>query len=171
MASGGYREVVDRGRESLAWAGQAAIDGAPPIMSRAALRLRDADAIREVQAAFAGARKGRVTSGYRAAIDGALAAVEGRRADARAHYLESHRQFREMNLPWLVASTGLDAIVADALEPAGRQRVAEEARAIFERLGAQPYLAQLVAALADAPAADVRPPGRSVVASDEVRSA
>ncbi len=85
MASGGYREVVDRGRESLAWAGQAAIDGAPPIMSRAALRLRDADAIREMQAAFVRARKGRVTSAHRAALEGALAAVEGRRADAHAH--------------------------------------------------------------------------------------
>ena len=171
MASGGYREVVDRGRASLAWAGQAAIDGAPPIVGRAALRLRDADAIREMQAAFVRARKGRVTSAHRAALEGALAAVEGRRADAHAHYLESLRLFREMNLPWVVAITGLDAIVADALQPAGRQRVAEEARAIFERLGAQPYLAQLVAALADAPAADVRPPGRSVAASDEVRSA
>ncbi|MGI8830468.1 MAG: adenylate/guanylate cyclase domain-containing protein [Candidatus Limnocylindria bacterium] len=170
MASGGYREVVDRGRASLAWAGQAAIDSAPPIVSRAALRLRDADAIREVQAAFAGARKGRVTSARSAAIDGALAALEGRRADARAHYLESLRLLREMNLPWLVAITGLDAIVADALEPSERHRVAEEARTIFERLGAQPYLAQLVAALAGAPA-DAPPPGRSVPATDEVRSA
>ena len=171
MASGGYREVVDRGRTSLTWGGQPAIDGAPPMVSRAALRLRDADAIREMQAAFAGARKGRVTSANRAAIEGALAALENRRADARAQYLESLRLFREMNLPWLVAITGLDAIVADALEPAERQRVADEARAIFERLGAHPYLAQLDAALADAPAAEVRPHGRSVPATDEVRSA
>jgi len=171
MASGDYRDILDRGRSSLMWAGQAAIDGAPPIVSRAALRLRDADAIREMQAAFAGARNGRVTSAHGAAIEGALAALEGRRADARAHYLESLRLFREMNLPWLVASTGLDAIVADALEPAECQRVADETRAIFERLGAHPYLAQLDAALSGASATEIRASARSVPAAEEVRSA
>ena len=74
-------------------------------------------------------------------------------------------------MAWVVANTGLDAIVADALEPAERQRVADETRAIFERLGAQPYLAQLDAALAGAPTVGVRAPDRSVPAADEVRSA
>ena len=171
MASGTYEEVVRRGKASLAWAGQGAIDGAPPIVCRAALRMDDADTIREMLAIYAGARKGRRTSAYRAAMEGALAALEGRRPEARAQYLEALRLFREMNLSWLVAVTALDAIVADALEPAERQRVADEARAILERLGAKPYLAQLDAALAAAPTADPRAGGRSVPTPDEVRSA
>ena len=171
MASGRFAEVIERGRSSLTWGGQGALDGAPPIVSRAALRLRDADAIREMLTAFAGARKGRRTTAHRAAMDGALTALEDRRAEARSQYLEALRLFREMNLPWMVAGTGLDAIVADALEPAERQRVADEARAIFERLGAQPHLAQLDAALAAAPATDAPPSGRSAPAPDEVRSA
>ena len=170
MASSRYGDVVARGRASLAWAGQGAIDGAPPIVSRAALRLRDADAIREMLSAFDGARKGRVTTANRAAMQGALAALEGNRVDARAHFLESLQLFREMNLSWVVANTGLDAIVAGALEPAELQRVADEARAIFERLGAKPYLDQLDAALASTPGR-TRAPERPVPAADEVRLA
>ena len=86
-------------------------------------------------------------------------------------YLEALRLFRELGMAWTEANAGLDAIVADVLEPAERQRVADETRATFERLGAQPYLAQLDAALAGAPANRVRAPDRSVPAADEVRSA
>ncbi len=158
MASGRYGEVVERGRASLTWGGQGAIDGAPPIVSRSALRLRDADAIREMLAVYAGARRGRRTTALRTAMEGALAALDGRRGDARAQYLESLRMCREMNISWVVANTSLDAIVADALEPAERQRVADEARAIFERLGAQPYLAQLDTAIAGPHASEARTP-------------
>jgi hypothetical protein len=76
-----------------------------------------------------------------------------------------------MNLAWLVANTGLDAIVAGVLEPAERQRVADEARAIFQRLGAKPYLAQLDAALAAEPPSDGQVTGRQTPAADEVRTA
>jgi len=81
------------------------------------------------------------------------------------------RQFRELGLAWIAANTGLDAIVADVLDPAERQRVADEARATFERLGARPYLAQLDAALSSAPTADARAARGSVATADEVRSA
>jgi hypothetical protein len=171
LAAGRYAEVVEEGKAALIRGGQGAIDGVPPVVSRAALRSGDAAAIRQMQAAFDGARNGRVTAAHRAAIGGALAALDGRRADARAQYMEALRLFREMNLSWVVAYTGLDAIVADALEPAERQRVADETRAIFERLSAKPYLAQLDAALAEASAAGDRPRIRAVAASDEVRSA
>ena len=171
MAAGEYREVLERGRASLAWGGQGAIDFAPWIVSRAALRLHDADAIREMLVVEAGARKGRRQSAHHAAMEGALASVEGRGPEARAHYVEALRLYREMSLWWLLANDGLDAIVADALEPAERQRVADEARAIFERLGAVPYLKQLDEALAGAGTAKVRPPGQPVRATDEVRTA
>ena len=119
-------------------------------------------------AVFAGARKGRVATACLAWMEGALAAVEGRRADARAQYLEALRLFRELGLAWIAANAGLDAIVADALEPAERQRVADETRAAFERLGALPYLTQLDAALEGASPTDPRASGQRA-AADEVR--
>ena len=171
MSSGRYGDLVERGKASLAWGGQGAVDFAPWIVSRAALRLHDADVIREMLAVEARARKGRRQAAHRAAIEGALAAVEGRGPEARANYVEGLRLYREMSLWWTLANTGLDAIVADALEPAERQRVADEARTIFERLGAVPYLKQLDAALSRAGTANVRAASQPVRATDEVRSA
>ena len=170
MASGNYAGLIDAGRASFAWAGQGAIDAAPPLVSRAALRTGQADVIREMLVVFAGTRKGRVATACLAAMEGALATVEGRRTDARAHFLEALRLFRELGLAWIAANTALDAVVADVLEPAERQRVADEARATFERLGAKPYLAQLDNALSAAPTTEPGAAGRSVPAADEVRS-
>ncbi len=171
LAAGRYHQVIEPGLASLAWGGQGAVDGVPPVLCRGALRTRDATLIRKMLSVFAGARKGRVASARLAAMEGALAAVEGRRADARARYLEAVRLQRELGLAWIAANTGLDAIVADALEPAERQRVADETHAIFERLGARPYLAQLDAALSRVPATEARSPDRSMPSADEVRSA
>jgi class 3 adenylate cyclase/tetratricopeptide (TPR) repeat protein len=170
LASNRYAEVIQPGLASLAWAGQGGVDAVPPLVSRAAMRTGDADVIREMLAVFAGTRKGRAARAHLAAMQGALASVEGRRADARAQYLEALRLFRELGLAWVAANIGLDAIIADALEPAERQRVADEARATFERLGARPYLVQLDAALSRAPALEPRAAGRPVPAADEVRS-
>ncbi len=62
-------------------------------------------------------------------------------------------------------------VVADALEPAERQRVADETRTILERLGARPNLAQLEALLARVPVAEPLPSAaRSDAAVDEVPS-
>jgi len=152
-AAGRHQEVVDLILSSPTWF-QGAIDSGPPEACSSALRLRDAAVIRRAVEIFAGARKGRRTGADREAMLGALAALEGRRADARGHYLEALRLQRELGVAWLAAQTGLDAIVAGALDGAERQRVADEARATFERLGARPYLAELDAALA----ATVSPP-------------
>ncbi len=156
MAVSRYDEVIALCRTAIAWNSQGATDSAPPVAARAALRTGDADALREMRDAFAGARRGRRTDAERAAITASLAAVEGRRPEARAGYFEAMRRFRELDLSWIVALVGLDAVVAEVLEPAERQRVAAESRAIMERLGARPYLAQLDAALAgDAPTTSV----------------
>ena len=169
LASANYAEVIEPARASLAWAGQGGIDGVPPLVCRAALRSHDAEVIREMLGVYAGARKGRVATAYLAAMEGALASVEGRREDGRAHFLEALRLFRELGLAWVEANAGLDAIVADVLEPAERQRVAEATRTTFERLGAVPYLVQLDAALEGAAPTDARATARSVPAADEVR--
>ncbi|HET7686459.1 MAG TPA: hypothetical protein VFM19_08660, partial [Candidatus Limnocylindria bacterium] len=172
LAQGRHADLLQLARESLGWGGQGAVDAAPPVGCRAALRLHDADAIRELLAAFERARGGRRASAERAAMTGALAAVEGRRAEARAGFMESLRLNRELNLAWPLALTALDAVIADVLEPAERQRVADEARAIFERLGARPALRELDAALGAAPSAGSAGARerQAVPTADELRS-
>jgi class 3 adenylate cyclase/tetratricopeptide (TPR) repeat protein len=169
MAAGRYGEVLDVIREAPE--SQSAIDAASPWAYRAALRLGDAEAIRRTLDDYRRERKGRRTAAARMAMEGGLAALEGRRSEARTLYLEALRVYRELNLSWLVALTCLDAVIADALEPAERQRAADEARAIFERLGARPYLAQLDAVLERVPVAQPhRSAARSEAAVDEVPS-
>ena len=156
MASGRYVEVIELCRIGLGWASQGAKETAPPVGARAALRLGDADVLREMLEAYGGAREGRRTDAERAWISASLAAVEGRRSEARAQYIDSIRRWQELDLSWLVALTGLDAIVAGVLDASERQRVADETRAIMERLGAAPYLNELENALA-------RPPSEATV--------
>ena len=151
MATGRYPEVVALCRTALGHASQGATEAAPPVGARAALRLRDAAVLREMLDAFAGGREGRRTDAERTWMSASLAAVEGRRSEARAQYIDAMRRWQELELSWLVALTGLDAIVSGVLDASERQRVADETRAIMERLGARPYLGQLEDALAQPP--------------------
>jgi class 3 adenylate cyclase/tetratricopeptide (TPR) repeat protein len=160
-ATGSFADVVPRLRAEVASGYPGALDQVPPTASRAALRLGDAGLAREMLTAHLQARKGRRTTADRHAIEGTLAALEGRRTDARASYLESLRMWRELDLSWPLALTALDAVYAGVLEPGERQRVAEEARAIFERLGAGPYLEQLDAALSRSPSAVTAQPSEA----------
>lgn len=105
--------------------------------------------IRRQLETYAGARRGRRTTADREAMEGGLAALEGRRADARVHYLEALRLHRELDLPWMLAQTGLEATIAGAFEASEGQRLADETRVILERLGARPYLDELTRTLAD----------------------
>ena len=149
---------------------QLAVDATAPPAARAALRLRDADALRQLLDAYQPTRKGRRTAAVRKAMEAGMAGLEGRRSEARSLYLEALQAYRELNLPWIVALTGLDALFTDVLEPAERQRVADEIRAILERLEARPYLAELDALLAEAPASPSRAATRTEAISDEVPS-
>ncbi len=161
MAGGRYQDVLDTARPALD-IGSNAVDALPPIAYRAALRLHDADAIREMVEVYEGARLGRRTNAERAAMRGGLAALEGRRPEARSQYLESLRLSRELDLGWLAAQTGLEAILAGALDASEQERVADETRATLERLGARAYLDQLDAALDESSS---RPAGQSAGAS------
>ncbi|MBW3613408.1 MAG: hypothetical protein KY392_06055, partial [Chloroflexi bacterium] len=146
LASGRYRDVVERVL-SIGPHAQGAVDNGPPQAYRGALRLGDANMIRRQLETYAGARRGRRTTADREAMEGGLAALEGRRADARARYLEALRLHRELDLPWMLAQTGLEATIAGAFEGSERQRLADETRVILERLGARPYLEELNRAL------------------------
>jgi tetratricopeptide (TPR) repeat protein len=149
-ARGAYADALPPVRAALEQGYPGAIEGVTPVGARVALRLGDADLAREMLTAHTRARKGRRTRADHLTIEGTLAALEGRRAEARVAYLESLRLWRELDAVWHLALTALDSIYASVLEPGERQRVADEARAIFERLGAKPYLDQLEEALSRA---------------------
>ncbi|MEO5985542.1 MAG: adenylate/guanylate cyclase domain-containing protein [Candidatus Limnocylindria bacterium] len=148
-AAGRWRELAAMIEPALQIE-QGAADAVPPIGVRAALRLGDVDTAQRLLEVSMTARPGRRTNADRAAIRGAIAALGGNRADARAEYLEALRGFREIDLAWTHAVTALDAVVAGVLDPSERARVADEVRTTFERLGAKAYLAQLDEALAGA---------------------
>ena len=157
LASGRYRQVIDL-VVSHAPVVQGVVDAGPPQAYRAALRTGDAAVVRQQLETYASARKGRRTTADREAMEGGRAALEGRRSDARAHYLEALRLHRELDLSWLLAQTGLEATIAGAFDGPERQRVADEARVILERLGARPYLEELDRALRSGAAGPARAP-------------
>jgi hypothetical protein len=80
-------------------------------------------------------------------MDGGVAMLEGRPADARAHYAEAQRLLRELGLMYWLGMCDLDIVILGAMEADERRRAADEARTIFTRLGALPLLARLDAAL------------------------
>ena len=62
-----------------------------------------------------------------------------------------------------LAMCQLDLVIVGAMEPAERQRAADEARATFEQLGMRPYLERLDQALGTPP---VRTAAPSSIAAD-----
>ena len=131
--------------------GYGGADFTPVEGARAAFKLGDAGAVREMLERSRGARTGRRTTADQTVIEAGLAALEGRRAESRSLFLDALRRYRDLGLAWMLANAGLEAIIANVLEPAERQRVADEVRDILTRLGAVPYLAELDAALTAAP--------------------
>jgi len=156
LALGRLEFVIDQCRAVLArrdfWPTVA------PYGARAATWLGDAGAISEMIEAWRSARSGRYDSALGMTMEAGLAAVEGRHDDARAAYAAAQRDFRELGVIVPLAMCQLDLVVVGAMEPAERQRAAEEARSTFERLGMRPFLERLDRALAT-------PPVRVVVSS------
>jgi hypothetical protein len=89
-------------------------------------------------------------------MDGGIAMLEGRTADARAHYAEAQRLAREIEMPFMLGLIDLDIAVTGAMEPAERRRAIDEARDIFTRLRAEALLERLDAAAGSAPEASPR---------------
>ncbi|HEX7224421.1 MAG TPA: adenylate/guanylate cyclase domain-containing protein [Candidatus Limnocylindria bacterium] len=95
---------------------------------------------------------GRRTATLRLVIDGGIAALEGRAAEARVAFGEAQRAWRDMDARFWLAMTDLDIVITGAMEPDERRRAAEEARAIFSDLRATTLLDKLDTALAGAEA-------------------
>jgi hypothetical protein len=85
--------------------------------------------------------------------------LEGRADESLELYTVAWATLRELTLDFVFARSVLDAVHVLGPEPEPVAAAAQDARAIFERLGARPYLALLDAALARKPAATMVPSG------------
>ncbi|MEO6579500.1 MAG: hypothetical protein ABIO99_11475, partial [Candidatus Limnocylindria bacterium] len=91
-------------------------------------------------------QRGRVPEAVRAEARAALAALERRRSEAAAGFSDAARLFRELGFDFETAMCNLDLVRTLGASDPGSSAAAEEARAIFERLGARPLLDRLAEA-------------------------
>jgi tetratricopeptide (TPR) repeat protein len=97
---------------------------------------------------------------YRVAARAGIAALEGRVDDAITGFREALSLLRSEGSDFEVARISLDFVILVGVDNPATREAAAEARAIFERLKARPYLERLEAAMArdatDAPMAEAR---------------
>ncbi|HYN69224.1 MAG TPA: AAA family ATPase, partial [Candidatus Eisenbacteria bacterium] len=128
---------ADLGTLFLSPASRAAVWGGDVVRAREARERLDADVT-----------TGTLVAGDRASVRAGVDALEGRVDDAIAGYLEAMASHRSIGSNMTVARTGLDLVrLLGGAHPAARE-AAIEARGIFVRVGAQPYLDLLDAAVA-----------------------
>ncbi|MDP9225349.1 MAG: hypothetical protein M3P18_16195, partial [Actinomycetota bacterium] len=72
-----------------------------------------------------------------------ILALEGSRDEATALFLSASKAWREMEAPFDLALSQLDFVTLIESDDPDRQAAAEEARDIFTKLGAKPFLARL----------------------------
>ena len=112
--------------------------------SRAALWMGDLGAARTVVTEFrALGRSAAFPAAELATAEAAVLALEGRRAEALERYRDAFRRYRDLRLAFDGAVVQLDAAKALGVHTPEGASAAAEARAVFERLGARPYLEML----------------------------
>jgi class 3 adenylate cyclase/predicted ATPase len=116
---------------------------------RAALWDRDVAVAREIADRLdAHVSSVAATAAARIAARAGIAALEGRDAEAITGFLDAIARYRATGLDFDLACAALDfALLVGPSEPSVRA-AADEARAIFERIGARPYLDRLDGAMA-----------------------
>jgi hypothetical protein len=129
---------------------------------RSAVAARDLHLLRLVAGRYASSAGGStpLNAAERLGLDGAIAALEDRRADALRLYDEGIRRLSELGYDFDVARTTLEATELLGPDEAGLRPAIERAREIFARVGARPYLERLDAALAERPATGYEPASR-----------
>jgi hypothetical protein len=147
MARGNLDDVIRISEEAMA-NGIAGLDGGV-YGARAAIWKGDAARARRFRDRFAESSDARRATALVATMDGGIAALEGRAADARAHFADAQRQWRELGCQLWLAMTDLDIVITGAMEADERRRAAEEARGILDRLRATVLLDRLDRAEAD----------------------
>jgi tetratricopeptide (TPR) repeat protein len=165
LAQGDFQAALDLARQS--YEVNIAPDAtAPQTAMRAAGALRDAASLTHALGMVANA-PGRVPAAVRREGDAALAALEGRRGESLAGYLDAIRRWRELGLEFEAAMCALGLVTTlGATDPEARA-AALDAAAMFERVGAAP----LQKLLADATNASAPASGASARSSraDEAR--
>jgi tetratricopeptide (TPR) repeat protein len=160
LANGMFERALDLAQQSYAM--NVAPDAtAPHTAMRAAAWLGDGAALADVMRVL-GRNAGRVPAIMRREGEAALAALEGRRAEALAGFLDAARRMNDLGLIVHAAlcELGLVTMLGSAAPEA--RAAAANARAVFERLGAEPLLKLLEAAMNGEPAL----PGRHSSAAD-----
>ncbi len=121
------------------YAARAALTQRDPARARAALDGLEATGVR-----------GPVLAIQREAMEAGLAALEGRRTEAVAGFRDTARLLGEAGLVLEVALNGLLSVLLLGRDDPDAIGFANEARQIFDRLGARPFIRQLDEALAGA---------------------
>ena len=134
------------------------------IAGRAAGFLRNADAVGEVLDILR-TQPGRVPGVARREAESALAALDGRRAEALAGFVDAIRRWRELGLELDAALCALNLVAGLGPSSPEARAAADDAAALFERLGAHPLLARL----AEAMSTPASPPPSRVARTEDAR--
>ena len=166
LAKGDPRKALDHARRAYA------INIAPDATSaetaiRAAAALRDADAVTDALRAFD--HPGRVTAAIRREGEAVLAGLAGRRNDSLAAFVDAIRQWRELGLAFEAALAQLTLLTVLGVTDEATRAAADEARAAFERVGAQPLLDRLTEASAGGASGNPAPALRATDAEVSIR--
>ena len=114
----------------------------------AALWAGDARAAQRIRDLTAEMESGRRFDAVLAALDGGIAALEGRSEEARTAFLAAQRTHRELGIRLPLALTALTIVITGAMTPDERAMAAEEAREVFTGLQATAALDKLDRAMA-----------------------
>jgi hypothetical protein len=87
--------------------------------------------------------RGRRLDMARLTASAGLAAMEGRTEEAADGYARAAEAVREMESPLDLALSQLDRVITLGTNDVDGKAAAEEARSVFERLGATPFLQRL----------------------------
>ena len=120
---------------------------APHTAMRAAAWLGDTAAITDAMRAME-RYPGRVWSALRREGEGALAALGGRRTEALAAFLDAARRLDDLGIPVHAALCRLNLVTLLGTSDPEASAAEASARAVFERVGAAPFLELLNAAAA-----------------------
>ncbi len=160
LARGDFAEALALARRAYE-AGSAPDTTTFQIAARAAAWGGDASALTSAIDHFRD-KPGRLPAAARREAEAALAAMEGRRADATAGFADAITRWRELGHHVEVGWCAVDWVsMVGPADPQARA-AADDARALFDRLGAAPLLALLERAMT---ARD----GEPVAASDDAR--
>jgi tetratricopeptide (TPR) repeat protein len=163
LARGNLDRALELARRSYG-AVTAPDNSAPLIAARAAAWKGDVPALRDAIERLGQLPHRVPTIGLREA-EAAAAALEGRRAEAATGFADAIRRWREIGVAVGAAWCALDWVMMLGTSDASARAAADEARAVFERVGARP----LLDLLAEAVARGMTSPAATAAAPDGAR--